>query len=199
MRQQVGCASCVSSLCRFETELLFGILKFKFEKKTFLVVTSSRASMHLCRTTYHLVLVCRIAGAERTYPSAAWSGNKSLFVPQQNKHRKSATRAMAPIDIYPAIVHENDLSPDHGGSEVDELCDDIEKATTGWGVSSARWSSSAPTPVSVPHVVVLVSFDFHNTRPTNRSALMLWPHRTPRLARTLDTATKNCTTLNSRN
>lgn len=40
-----------------------------------------------------------------------------------------------PINLYPSVVHENDLSPEHGGSDVDELCDDIEKATTGWGVS----------------------------------------------------------------
>lgn len=39
------------------------------------------------------------------------------------------------IAIYPTVVTENDLSPDHGGSEVDELCEQIYDATKGWGVS----------------------------------------------------------------
>jgi hypothetical protein len=28
----------------------------------------------------------------------------------------------------------NDLSPDHGGSDVDEACEIIHNATKGWGV-----------------------------------------------------------------
>lgn len=39
------------------------------------------------------------------------------------------------IPLYPDIVRQNDLSPDHGGSEVDELCQQIHDATKGWGVS----------------------------------------------------------------
>ena len=39
------------------------------------------------------------------------------------------------IQIYPEIVRQNDLSPDHGGSKVDELCEQIHGATKGWGVS----------------------------------------------------------------
>jgi len=39
------------------------------------------------------------------------------------------------VSLYPPIVSEQNLSPDHGGSKVDELCEDIHKATKGWGVS----------------------------------------------------------------
>lgn len=41
-----------------------------------------------------------------------------------------------PITLYPAVVTNNDLSPDHGGSVVDESCEEIYKATKGWGVST---------------------------------------------------------------
>jgi hypothetical protein len=40
------------------------------------------------------------------------------------------------ISLYPAIVHANDLSPDHGGSDVDDICAEILGATKGWGVRS---------------------------------------------------------------
>jgi hypothetical protein len=40
------------------------------------------------------------------------------------------------ITLYPAIVYDNSLSLDHGGSEVDEACEQIYNATKGWGVSS---------------------------------------------------------------
>lgn len=39
------------------------------------------------------------------------------------------------ITLYPAIVHDNSLSLDHGGAEVDEACEQIHSATKGWGVS----------------------------------------------------------------
>ena len=42
------------------------------------------------------------------------------------------------ITLYPAIVHDNSLSLDHGGSEVDEACEQIYNATKGWGVSNGR-------------------------------------------------------------
>lgn len=40
------------------------------------------------------------------------------------------------IALYPDIVRQNDLSPDYGGSDVDDLCTQIHDATKGWGVSS---------------------------------------------------------------
>ena len=40
-----------------------------------------------------------------------------------------------PIPLYPKVILDNDLSPDHGGSEVDDLCQQIQDATKGWGVS----------------------------------------------------------------
>ena len=39
------------------------------------------------------------------------------------------------VSLYPPIVLQRDLSPDHGGAKVDELCEAIHKATKGWGVS----------------------------------------------------------------
>lgn len=39
------------------------------------------------------------------------------------------------IVLYPDIVLNNDLSPDHGGSDVDDICEEIYSATKGWGVS----------------------------------------------------------------
>ena len=39
------------------------------------------------------------------------------------------------ITLYPAIVYDNNSSLDHGGSEVDEACEQIYTATKGWGVS----------------------------------------------------------------
>jgi hypothetical protein len=38
------------------------------------------------------------------------------------------------IALYPKVVQDNDLSPDHGGHDVDDLCQQIHDATKGWGV-----------------------------------------------------------------
>lgn len=43
------------------------------------------------------------------------------------------------IPIYPDIVRENNLAPDHGGSAVDDLCQQIHDATKGWGVRFSRF------------------------------------------------------------
>lgn len=37
------------------------------------------------------------------------------------------------VDLYPAIIHEGDLSPDAFGSEVDEICQEIHDACKGFG------------------------------------------------------------------
>jgi hypothetical protein len=43
------------------------------------------------------------------------------------------------IDIYPQIVHENDLSPDTGyGPEIDEAVEDIVKACKGIGSNAKK-------------------------------------------------------------
>ena len=39
------------------------------------------------------------------------------------------------IDFYPSIVHENDLSPDAFGSEIDDICNEIHAACKGWGTN----------------------------------------------------------------
>jgi hypothetical protein len=39
------------------------------------------------------------------------------------------------IDIYPSIIHENDLSPDAVGSEIDKICHNIHEACKGWGTN----------------------------------------------------------------
>lgn len=41
-----------------------------------------------------------------------------------------------PVTLYPPVITQNLLSPDHGGYYVDELCQQIYDATKGWGVSS---------------------------------------------------------------
>jgi len=33
------------------------------------------------------------------------------------------------VPIYPAIVREQDLTPDHFGSDIDELCQEIRDGT----------------------------------------------------------------------
>lgn len=42
------------------------------------------------------------------------------------------------ITLYPAIVHDNSLSLDHGGAEVDEACEQIHNATKGWGANKQK-------------------------------------------------------------
>lgn len=41
------------------------------------------------------------------------------------------------IDIYPPIVHENDLSPDAFGPDVDEYCEEIHDAVKGFGANKS--------------------------------------------------------------
>lgn len=40
------------------------------------------------------------------------------------------------ITLFPDIVLNNDLSPDHGGADVDDIVEEIYSATKGWGVGS---------------------------------------------------------------
>lgn len=42
------------------------------------------------------------------------------------------------IPLYPPMVMENDLSPDHFGAEVDEICESIYDATKGWGANRQK-------------------------------------------------------------
>lgn len=37
------------------------------------------------------------------------------------------------IDLYPSIIHENDLSPDAAGSSIDDICNEIHAACKGFG------------------------------------------------------------------
>ena len=65
------------------------------------------------------------------------------------------------ITLYPAIVHDNSLSLDHGGSEVDEACEQINNATKGWGVSIGTTVACLPVPLKLK-VSVLNIFIFFN-------------------------------------
>mmetsp|Transcript_28086 Transcript_28086/g.78759 ORF Transcript_28086/g.78759 Transcript_28086/m.78759 type:complete len:336 (+) Transcript_28086:72-1079(+) len=43
------------------------------------------------------------------------------------------------INIYPDIVRQDDLSPDQGfGSDIDDLCQQIQDATKGWGANKDK-------------------------------------------------------------
>jgi len=42
------------------------------------------------------------------------------------------------IPLYPSIVMEASLSPDHAGSKVDDLCQEIHDATKGWGANKQK-------------------------------------------------------------
>ncbi|ACI65638.1 annexin [Phaeodactylum tricornutum CCAP 1055/1] len=42
------------------------------------------------------------------------------------------------IDLYPAIIHEGDLSPDSFGPEVDEICNEIDASCKGFGTNEKR-------------------------------------------------------------
>ena len=37
------------------------------------------------------------------------------------------------MDLYPAIIHEGDLSPNYSGSDVDSICNQIHAACKGFG------------------------------------------------------------------
>jgi len=40
-------------------------------------------------------------------------------------------------NLYPDVVHENDLSPDDLGEEIDEICEEIHQACEGWGTDES--------------------------------------------------------------
>lgn len=42
------------------------------------------------------------------------------------------------ISLFPPVVMSQDLAPEHGGSKVDELCEDIYRATKGWGANKQK-------------------------------------------------------------
>jgi hypothetical protein len=57
---------------------------------------------------------------------------------QISDHLNALKRTMTVTTLYPDISSEKNLSPDHGGSKVDELCEQIQYAMKGWGVSLIR-------------------------------------------------------------
>ena len=42
------------------------------------------------------------------------------------------------VSLYPDVVLSQDLSPDHGGTKVDDLCEAIHDATKGWGANKQK-------------------------------------------------------------
>lgn len=42
------------------------------------------------------------------------------------------------IDLYPPIVKEQNLSPDHFGSDIDDIVEEIYNATKGWGANKQK-------------------------------------------------------------
>jgi hypothetical protein len=59
--------------------------------------------------------------------SAGTAATARQLLRTNNTHIETMT-----IPLYPDIV--TTLSPGHGGSEVDDLCQQIHDATKGWGV-----------------------------------------------------------------
>ena len=45
------------------------------------------------------------------------------------KHQKETSN----MDLYPAIIHEGDLSPSYSGSDIDMICNEIHSACKGFG------------------------------------------------------------------
>jgi hypothetical protein len=43
-----------------------------------------------------------------------------------------------PIPLYPEIIAKNDLTPDHFGAEIDDVCEEIFSATKGWGANKQK-------------------------------------------------------------
>jgi hypothetical protein len=43
-----------------------------------------------------------------------------------------------PIPLYPEIIAKNDLTPDHFGAEIDDVCEEILSATKGWGANKQK-------------------------------------------------------------
>jgi hypothetical protein len=42
------------------------------------------------------------------------------------------------MDLYPAIIHKGDLSPDTFGSAVDDVCNEINGACKGFGTDEKQ-------------------------------------------------------------
>lgn len=72
----------------------------------------------------------RIAQKKKDKATKQKAATRSLYVANNIKTMT--------IPLYPAVVVQNDLSPDHGGAKVDELCEDIHKATKGWGANKKK-------------------------------------------------------------
>jgi hypothetical protein len=66
------------------------------------------------------------------------------------------------IPIYPEIVMQQDLAPDHFGSEIDDLCQQIRDATKGWYVRVGYWLQIMIVSTRDPRVLLLFSFLTHS-------------------------------------
>ena len=42
------------------------------------------------------------------------------------------------LNLYPQIIHDNDLSPDSVGSEIDDICNEIHAACKGFGTMKSK-------------------------------------------------------------
>lgn len=59
------------------------------------------------------------------------------------------------INIYPEIVHENDLTPDAFGPEIDEYCQEIHDACKGWGASAPKAIAGLAKDTTTRHKISL--------------------------------------------
>jgi hypothetical protein len=57
--------------------------------------------------------------------------DETIFCQLEQHHTKTTMG----IDLYPSMLHVGDLSPGMFGSDVDEICEEIEAACKGFGTN----------------------------------------------------------------
>lgn len=62
------------------------------------------------------------------------------------------------IDLYPAIVKEQNLAPDHFGSHIDDLCEEIHNATKGWGANKQKVMDALATQDTTQRYQIFVRY-----------------------------------------
>lgn len=72
-----------------------------------------------------------------------------------NARYVSATMTIA---LYPPIVMENDLAPEHFGAEIDEICQSIDDATRGWGANKQKVIDALATQDATARTKISIRF-----------------------------------------
>ena len=101
----------------------------------FVCVPRKRAVASLCKKDTNRNQIQISSGHNKTKQNKAKTRQDKTKQRQDTTTSNNNNKKMT-IDLFPDIVHENDLSPDGFGPAIDERCEQIHDGVKGWGANA---------------------------------------------------------------